>query len=122
MTRKAILLFPMALLLAAAPVAAAQQKKAPEGRPAVSKRSYQIKDYKKLRGTIDSVDPDRRKLTITTLDGKTVPLKAGKNVRIFDFQKGDAVRIDAKGEVAIIMSLDPARQKTKSPKAHFRGH
>ncbi len=121
MSRKAILLFPMALLLAAAPSEAAE-KTAPAGRPAVTRRSYEIKDYKKLRGTIDSVDPDRRKLTITTLDGKTVPLTAGKNVRIFDFQKGDAVRIDAKGGVAVIMSLDPDRQKIKSPKAHFRGH
>ena len=81
-----------------------------------------MKEYVKLRGTIESVDLPGRKLAIKSLEGKRIHLKAGKNVNLDNFQAGDAVKVDTKGGVAIIVTIDASRQKTGRPKTNFRGH
>ena len=81
-----------------------------------------MKNYMKLRGTIESLDLRGRRLAIKDLEGKRIALKAGKHVNLDNFQAGDAVKVDAKGGVAIIMTIDSSRQKTSRPKTNFRGH
>ena len=106
------------LVGATAAVAAEKNFKATES-PAVK---ADMKAYVKLRGTIESVDLRTRKMAIKSLEGKTIPLKAGKNVNLDNFQAGDAVKVDARGGVAIIVTIDAGRQKATRPKTNFRGH
>ena len=110
--------------LAVGATTAPAAEKAPGERKAIVSPSVKgdMKGYVKLRGTIESVDLRGRKLAIKSLEGKMIPLKAGKNVNLDNFQAGDAVKVDAKGGVAIIVTIDASRQKTKRPKTNFRGH
>ncbi len=118
----------LALLCAAALVVGATAAPAAEkdngGRKATVSPSIRgdMKAYVKLRGTIESLDLRARKLTIKSLEGKRIPLKAGKRVNLDNFQAGDAVKVDAKGGVAIIVTIDASRQKTGRPKTNFHGH
>jgi hypothetical protein len=118
----------LALLCAAALAVGATASPAAEkdtgGRKATVSPSVKadMKNYVKLRGTIESVDLRGRKLAIKSLEGKMIPLKAGKNVNLDNFQAGDAVKVDAKGGVAIIVTIDASRQKTSRPKTNFQGH
>lgn len=118
----------LALLCAAALVVGATTAQAAEKIPGEHKAPISttvkkdMKGYVKLHGTIESVDPRGRKLAITSLEGKRIPLKAGKNVNLDNFQAGDAVKVDAKNGVAIIVTIDASRQKTGRPKTNFRGH
>ena len=118
----------LALLCAAALVvvaasAPAAEKDTGERKATVSPSiKGDMKRYVKLRGTIESVDLHAGKLAIKSLEGKRIPLKAGKNVNLDNFQAGDAVKVDAKSGVAIIVTIDASRQKTGRPKTNFRGH
>jgi hypothetical protein len=113
-----------AAALAAGAAAAPAAEKDTGGRKATVSPSVtrDMKGYVKLRGTIESVELRGRKLSIRSLEGKLIPLKAGKHVNLDNFQEGDAVKVDAKDGVAIIVTIDSSRQKTSRPKTNFRGH
>ncbi len=112
-----------AALVVGATAAPAAEKDTGERKATVSPSiKGDMKGYVKLRGTIESLDPRARTLAIKNLEGKRIPLKAGKRVNLDNFQAGDAVKVDAKGGVAIIVTIDASRQKTGRPKTNFRGH
>lgn len=121
--RKWLALLCIATLVAGATAAPAAEDGIRERKAIVSPSvKADMKGYVKLRGTIESVDLRAGKLAIKNLEGKRIPLKAGKNVNLDNFQAGDAVKVDAKSGVAIIVTIDARRQKTGRPKTNFRGH
>lgn len=121
--RKWLTLLCIATLVAGAIAVDAAEQETGERKATVSPSvKGDMKGYVKLRGTIESVDLRGRKLAITSLEGKRIPLKAGKNVNLDNFQAGDAVKVDAKGGVAIIVTIDASRQKTGRPKTNPHGH
>lgn len=121
--RKWLTLLCIATLVAGAIAVDAAEQETGERKATVSPSvKGDMKGYVKLRGTIESVDLRGRKLAITSLEGKRIPLKAGKNVNLDNFQAGDAVKVDAKGGVAIIVTIDASRQKTGRLKTNPHVH
>ena len=116
------LLCAAALVVGATAAPAAVKNSGDHKAPVSPTVKKDMKGYVKLRGTIESVDVRGRILAIKSLEGKRISLKAGKKVNLDNFQAGDAVKVDAKGGVAIIVTIDASRQKTGRPKTNFRGH